>query len=439
MLKSHIRPVASALVLAAMSMTAAAVVSTPAVAQKNEEAPKPPKPSRKAQKDLGEVQKLLGAEDYEGAKAKIAEMEAKGTLTEEDLYYVTNFKLQAGLQLKDDPLVESALEGMVANKYTPASEVPKIQNNLVALALQAENYPKAIERLNQVLETNPNNVEAILNIGRIHYQQGDYANAIASFQRGIETANRNGERPEEDTYKLLAQTAMQAKDNAVLQSAMVGLVTTYPNPTNWRDALVLYRDQQGITDPMILDSYRLQLANNALAGERDYIEMAELAHKRGLPGETKAVIEKGLAENVFEQGKAAANELLNLSKGRAAQDLKDLPGLEKEAQAAKTGDLAAATVGQGWMSHGNYAKAVEFYKLGLEKGVRNPDEANLHYGIALVGAGRPDEAKAAFAAVGGNLKQLADLWAIHAAQKAGGGQPQAADGAAADGAEAGGE
>jgi len=421
MLRSRIRPVASALVLAAMSVTAAAIVSTPAAAQKKEAAPKAPKPSKKAQKDLGEIQKLIGAQDFAGAKAKIAEVEAKGGLTEEDLYFVSNFKLQAALQLKDDAMVESALEAMAANKYTPAAEVPKIQNNLVALALQAENYPKAIERLRGVLAADPNNIEAILNIGRIQYQQGDFPGAIASFQQAIEASGRAGQPAEENTYKLIAQAAMQAKDNAALQSAMTGLVINYPNATNWRDTLVLYRDQPGITDPLILDSYRLQLANNALAGERDYIEMAELALKRGLPGETKTVIEKGLAENVFNQAKAAANELLTLSKTRAAQDLKDLPGLEKEAQAAKTGDLAASTVGQGWMSHGNYAKAVEFYKLGLEKGVKNPAEANLHYGMALVGAGRPEEAKAAFAAVTGNLKPLADLWAIYASQKTGGG------------------
>lgn len=421
MLKSRIRPVASALVLAAMSMTSAAIVTTPAMAQKKEDAPKPPKPSKKGQKDLAEIQKLINGGDFAGAKAKIAEVEAKGELTEEDKFYVANFKVQAGSQLKDDALIESALEMMAASKYTPATELPKIQRNLVALAIQAENYPKAIERSKAVLASNPDDVETILNMGRIYYQQGDFNNAIATFQQAIATGARIGQPADENTYKLIAQAAMQSKNNAALQSAMTALVTNYPNPTNWRDALVLYRDQPGITDPMILDSYRLQLANNALAGERDYIEMAELAAKRGLPAEAKRVLEKGLAANVFVQAKAAANELLTLSRTNTASDLKDLPGLEKEARAAKTGDLAASTVAEGWMSHGDYAKAVEFYKVGLDKGVKNPAEANLRYGMALVGAGRPAEAATAFAAVTGNLKPLADLWAVYAQQQAKGG------------------
>ena len=426
MLKSRIRPMASALVLAAMTMTGAAVVATPAVAQKKDEAPKPPKPSKKAQKDLGEIQKLVQASDFAGAKAKIAEVEAKGGLTEEDMFYVGNFKIQTGLQLKDNALIEAALENMAASKYTPATELPKIQRNLVALAIEAQDFPKAIERSKAVLASNPNDVETVLNMGRIYYQQGDFNNAIAAFQQAAETGNRIGQPAEENTYKLMVQAAMQARNNAALQSSLLALVSNYPNATNWRDTLVLYRDQSGITDPMILDSYRLQAANNALAGERDYIEMAEIAGKRGFPGEAKAILEKGLAANIFVQAKAAANELLGMARTNAAADLRDMPGLEKEARAAKTGDMAAGTVGEGWMSYGNYAKAVEFYKLGLEKGVKNPAEANLRYGMALVGAGRAAEAAPVFASVTGNLKPLADLWAAYAAQKANAGAAGAA-------------
>lgn len=422
MLKSRIRPVASALVLAAMTVTGAAVVATPAVAQKKADAPKPPKPSKNGQKDLAEIQKLVNASDFAGAKAMIAEVEAKGGLTEEDLFYVNNFKLQAASQLQDNALLASALEGMAGNKYTPATEVPKIHSNLVALALQAEDYPKAIKWLEVAHNANPDDVETILNIGKVYYQQGDFNSAIANFQKAVDTSNRLGQRADESVYKLMAQAAMQGKNNAALQSAMATLVTNYPNPTNWRDTLVLYRDQSGITDPMILDSYRLQLAANALAGERDYIEMAELANKRGLPGEAKKVLEKGLAENVFVQAKAAANELLGLVRNSTAADLKDLPGLEKEARNAKTGDLAASTVGEGWLSHGNYAKAVEFYELGLQKGVKDAAETNLRYGIALVGAGRAADALPVFSSVSGKLKPLADLWAVFAQQKAKGAQ-----------------
>lgn len=423
MLKSRIRPVASALVLAAMTMTGAAVVATPAVAQKKkEEAPKAPKPSKAAQKDLAEIQKLVNASDFAGAKAKIAEVEAKGNLTEEDLFYINNFKLQAASQLQDNALLASALEGMAGNKYTPASEVPKVHSNLVALALQAEDYPAAIKWLQVAHNANPDDVETILNIGKVYYQQGDFNNAIANFQKAVDTSNRLGQRADENVFKLMAQAAMQGKNNAALQSAMAALVTNYPNPTNWRDTLVLYRDQPGITDPMILDSYRLQLAANALAGERDFIEMAELANKRGLPAEAKKVLEKGLAENVFVQAKASANELLGLVRNSTAADLRDLPGLEKEARAAKTGDLAASTVGEGWLSHGNYAKAVEFYELGLQKGVKDASETNLRYGIALVGAGRAADALPVFGSVSGKLKPLADLWAVFAQQKAKGAQ-----------------
>lgn len=426
MLKSRIRPVASALALAAMTAAGAAVIAAPAVAAQDKgEAPKPPKPSKKAAKSLSEIQKALGEKDFATVKAKIAELESKGELTEEDMYFISNFKFQAAADTQDNALLEQALEQMAANKYTSSTEVPKIRNNLIALAIQAENYPKAIQRSKEALAADPNNVETMLNMGRIYYQQDDYANAGATFRQAVDTAKRLGQPVEESVYKLIAQSAIQSNDNAAVQSAMLELVRNYPNATNWRDALVLYRSQQGITDPMILDSYRLQWVNNALEGQREYIEMAELAMKRGLPAEAKAVLEKGMAANVFDSAKALANETLTSARTRAAADIKELPSLEAEARSGKTGDLAAATVGQGYLSHGNYAKAVEFYKLGLDKGVKNKDEVTLQYGIALVGAGRAQEALTAFQSVGGNLKPLADLWAAHAENVAQGGAPAA--------------
>jgi len=414
MLKSRIRPFASALVLATMTAAGAAMVATPAVAQKKDEAPKPPKPSRKATKGLGDIQKALGAKDYDTAKAKIAELEAAGDLTEEDLYFVSNFKFQAAAETQDNALLEKALEQMAVNKYTTPTEVPKIRNNLIALAIQAQDYPKAIQRSKEALAADPANVEIMLNMGRIYFQQDDYQNAIASFRQAAEVAKSQGQTVEENVYKLIAQAAIKSENPANIQSAMLDLVRNYPSQTNWRDALVLYRSQPGIGDPQTLDSFRLQWVTNALDGQRDYIEMAELAMKRGLPAEAKAVLEKGAAANVFGSAKALADEMLASARTRTAADLKELPSLEAEARSGKTGDLAASTVGQGYLSHGNYAKAVEFYKLGLDKGVKNKDEATLQYGMALLGAGQAQEALAAFQSVGGNLKPLADLWAAHA-------------------------
>lgn len=416
MMKLRIRSVASALVLSALAFGGAFHVPTAVAAEKAEKkqaAAKQPKPSKKVHKPLVEAQKLVEAKDFANAKTKIAELEAMSDLTEDDRYFIASLKYNTGQGLNDNAMVESALEQMATNSFT--ADKDKIQRALMSLALQQENHPKAIERAKTLLAANPNDASLMMDLGRIYYMTDDYNNALASLKQGIETAKKNGQQPDETSYKLVAQAALQAKNNAEVMSAMKALVSAYPSATNWRDTLVLFRDQAGLTDPIILDSYRLQWVNNALSGERDYIEMAELALKRGLPGEAKAVLEKGTSTNVFAKAKALATELLTTSRNRSAADQKELPALEKEARTAKTGDMAASTVGQAYLSYGNFPKAVEFYKLGLQKGVKNRDEANLQLGMALIGAGQVQEASAAFAEVKGSLKQLADLWAVHAA------------------------
>ncbi|MEX6723164.1 tetratricopeptide repeat protein [Parapedomonas caeni] len=421
-LKMLSRAATSALVLGLLSVGAVAIAVPAVAADKTKEEPKGkvPKASRKAQKPLGEIQKLIGEQKFEEAKPKIAEAEALPDLTADDRYFINNFKYNTALALKDNAMLEQALEAMAISEFTAETDRPKILQNLIALAFQRQDMPKAIEQSKRLLQLAPDNVDARMNLGRVYYNQDDFSNALGAFKEAIATATRLGQPVEESYYKIVAQTALRANNQAELRSAMLELVKAYPSSTNWRDALVLYRDTPGMTDPLILDSYRLQWLNEALVGERDYIEMAEIAlTKRGLPGEAKSVLEKGIANGVFTKAKGVANEMLTQAKGRVGADQKSLPGLEKEARAGKTGDFAASVVGQGYLSYADYAKAIEFYQLALSKGVKNPDEVNLQLGIALVGGGRAAEALPAFANVKGALaRPLADLWAAYATRKA---------------------
>jgi len=149
------------------------------------------------------------------------------------------------------------------------------------------------------------------------------------------------------------------------------------------------------------------------------MEMAELAVKLGSPGEAVAELQKAIGGGAFkiEQNRTSAESRLKQLTALAASDKAGLPAFEKEAMAAKGGE-GDVRLGQAYLSYGEAAKAVEAIQRGIAKGsLRNPDEAQILLGIALLHAGRKDEAIAAFGSPKGadaKLADLAGLWALHA-------------------------
>ena len=104
---------------------------------------------------------------------------------------------------------------------------------------------------------------------------------------------------------------------------------------------------------------------------------------------------------------AQANKAIALDKPFAVQ--------EKQAQASKDGALASQTA-DAYLGAGNYAKAIEYYNLALQKGGPiNADEVNTHLGIAMALSGDKAGAKAKFAAVATAPRtDIANLWTTYA-------------------------
>jgi len=76
--------------------------------------------------------------------------------------------------------------------------------------------------------------------------------------------------------------------------------------------------------------------------------------------------------------------------------------------------------GDAFLSYGESAKAIDLYKIALNKpGVDKPVVLT-RLGIAQVDAGDYAGAQATFAQVEGPRKPMAELWSLYAAQKAAG-------------------
>lgn len=403
---------ASAMALAAMLMVA---MPQAAMAQKKgkEAAAQSFKFSKPVQSLLAQAQKAQQAGDSAGALALLQQAEALPSKNVDDVYMINMMTLNSAIQLKDNALIEKALEGALASGRLNQEDEIKFRRNLGAMALQRNDTNKAVAEFEKLLAITPNDADMMVEVAELQRRQGLNPKAIQTLNQAIAIKGQGGQKADESWYRRALAIAYDAKLPAETVATSEALVRAYPNATNWRDTLIIYRDNARLDDQGNLDVLRLMRQNAALAGERDYAEYAETAAIRGLPGEAKAVLDEGVAKGALQAGKPLVKELLASVNPKIASDRATLPGLEKESATAKNGRMALATA-DAHLGYGNYAKAADLYKLALEKGSVDPAVANMRLGLALAKTGNKEGAATAFKAVSGaprdQLARFYEIW-----------------------------
>ena len=388
---------ASAVALAATLLTAAPHA---AQAQKKEEAKAAPalKLSKPVQSLAAQAQKLQQEGNHAGAIELLKQADAIEKKNADDNYIISMLRLNSAISLQDNALIEQSLEGALASGKLSLEDQAKFRRNLGSMALQRKDYAKAQAEFEKLIQMNPNDPGVLVEIAELQRRQGQNQKAIATLQQGIATQEKAGTKADEGWYRRALAIAYDSKLPAEVTSTSQALVKAYPNATNWRDVLVIYRDTTRFDDQGNLDILRLMRANGALAGERDYAEYAETASLRGYPGEAKAVIEEGIAKGALKQTTPFVKEVLAAVNPKIAGDKASLPGLEKEAKAAANGRAALGTA-DAYLGYGQYAKAAELYKVALAKGSVDAATVNTRLGFALGKSGDKAGGEAALQAV----------------------------------------
>ena len=153
------------------------------------------------------------------------------------------------------------------------------------------------------------------------------------------------------------------------------------------------------------------------------MEMAQLALQADLPSEAKQVVDKGFASGALGTGaEAERHKRLRDLVDQAARRRRLQRAAEEETKAlpAKSGDALVA-VGMNQVYSGQAAKGVQLMQQGIAKGgLKRPEDAKLHLGIAQLIAGDKAKAQATFKTVQGadGTADLARLWMLHARRSA---------------------
>jgi len=386
------------------------------------------KEENKVSKDL--AKQLKAAQDsmqakppkYADALAKLKEAEANPKKTPYDQHVINVLAGSAYARTNDYPDAEKAFEAQANDGFTEQAELPRIVKAVAQINYQLKNYDKAIEFGNRAIKGGYGDEEVNVIVGQSYYLKGDYKGTLKFFQPVVDADIKAGRTPKDQSLQLIMSSCVKIEDADCTTHALEKLVAYYPKPDYWKDLLYTLQQDRSQTqsDKNTLQLFRLMSEVDVLSRADDYTEMAQLAMEQGSPGEAQHILEKGFQKGIFadQRTKDKNQRLLDQAKKAAAADEASLPKIEKDAEAAPTGDKDVG-VGLAYLGYQQYDKASDLLSKGLTKGgVKSEPEARLLLGIAQLKAGHKDDAVKSFHAVKGDpaLERLANLWSLHAKQ-----------------------
>ena len=412
--------------LATLVLGLAVVATTSFVPGKPATAADEKKPS--VSKDLAKT--LKAAQDSLQAKppkladaiAKLKEADANPKKTPYDEHVINVLLGTAYARQNDLADAEKPFEAQVSDGFTEQSDLPRIIKAVAQISYTLKNYDKAIEFGNRAIKGGFGDDEVNVIVGQSYYLKGDYKGTLKFIEPIVDNDIKAGKTPKDQQLQLVMSACVKTDDAVCTTKALEKLVAYYPKPDYWKDLLYTLQQDRSQTqsDKNTLQLYRLMYEVDVLARGDDYTEMAQLAMEQGSPGEAQHVLEKGFQKGIFadQRTKDKNQRLLDQAKKAAAADEASLPKIEKDAEAAPTGDKDVG-VGLAYLGYQQYDKACDLLSKGLAKGgVKSEPEARLLLGIAQLKAGHKDDAVKSFHAVKGDpaLERLANLWSLHAKQ-----------------------
>lgn len=399
--------------------TGTVMTSAPALAAKEEKAPKADY-SKSFLAVAANLEKTNKAKDYEGLKAAI-DKAAPAASTPDDQFLINFYRYQLSAATNDQALQKQAVEGMLASGKTPADLTPTLRTIAGQFALQAGDAEGAISQLEQAGAGLSPDARYLLaeayfsqavkvGGGRATPQtQPLFAKGLASLKGAIEGNKAAGKPVPASWYARGAEVGRVIGSADAASFALEG-VKNGSSPQAWEVLLSAFQDSnRNLSRAENLDVMRLKSSTKSLRSAAEYAEYVDAASKSGLVGEVKAVIDQGRSAGVLNSSNLA--DYYSQANAAIASDKASLPNAAAQAAKSPNGKIAAATA-DAYLGYGDYAKAVELYRLALQKGGVTADEVNTRLGIALARSGDKAGAKAAFGAVTtpGARKQIAEYW-----------------------------
>ncbi len=386
-------PIALAALVLALGTVSISVLPSSAQAQTAEE-----KEKERAKKEVirpewskpyTEIQKLLNEKQYAVALEKLKFFETSEKKTSYEEFLVSRTRAAIASAMGDNVLLAKCFEELIASEFLPPEEKIRFIEGLAGIFYNLKDYKQSQIWTKRFLASDPNHTGMQDLLVQNYYLVDDFTNALKEVKTQITADEKAGKAPDEKRLRLMHGSSMKVKDIESSTHALELLVKYHPNKDYWADLMYRLISRQGFSDRMRLDWYRIMFAIDNLEDDAQFMEMAETALLAGLPLEAKNIVDAAYKAGYFGKGKNVVKHKLLQDKAnkQAADDAKSLDAGEASAKAAKTG-LAMVNMGYNFVTYGQYDRGIALIEAGLAKGgLKYPEEAKLHLGIAYHKAG----------------------------------------------------
>jgi Tfp pilus assembly protein PilF len=361
---------------------------------------------------LTAAQELIKARKFRDALERLREADAITAKTAYETSAVEQLRLIAANGAGEPALAAKAYEGLAATGKAAQGDRIRYLQAIAVGFYQAKDYGAASQWGARYRSEGGADPQLRLLVAQAAYLAGDHAGAV----KAVRDLAQGGAIPPEGALQLAADSYQKLGDAANAQVALEQLAAAYPKPEYWAELLRRISSRPGFADRLGLEVGRLRLALGGLGSAEQIVEQAELAVQGGLPGEAEAVLGQGFSTGLLGSGPEAERHrrLKDLVARAASEDRKTLPRLEQEAATAKDGNGLVAA-GLAYLGYGQADKAVALIRQGIAKGgLKHPDDARLHLGLAQIKAGDKAGAQDSLQAVRGSdgAADIARLWLL---------------------------
>ena len=284
------------------------------------------------------------------------------------------------------------------NYGAAATELERVgapASQLAPLYYQARQYDKAIATARKSGQTTI--------IAQSYLQQGKPAEAAKIYQ-GMVNSNPNNV----NALQNLAAAQSKMGDKKGSLATIQKLIRLDPTPARWR-ALLVDMKSGSLSRDAKLGVYHLMRETGNLTTAADVQEFAKLAIVAGQSGVAADAVKAASASGVLPAGDPTTAKLVEAATKRQAAALAAAPAGAKSPATA----LAA---GNAYLGAGQYPQAIAAFTTA-QKGP-NAGEAALFKGIAQVRSGQTAAARQTFKSVpAGSNTEVAGLWDLYASTK----------------------
>jgi tetratricopeptide (TPR) repeat protein len=413
---TRLKSIAIAISLAVGTVGASSVF-VPEVVQAAEAAK--PKLSKAVAVPLQKAQKAMSEKNFDEALAELKKAQAVEKRAPHEDYQIDEFLGYIYIQQKNYAEAAKVYERMIDSGLMPEDQVPERTKAVAQIYFQEKQYQKSADWAKKWIDANGFNEDMGVLLGQAYYLLENHKASADTMTQVIEHLEKQGQTPKENYFQIVLSSYARMDDRPNIENSLKRIVRYYPKPNYWENLLDSYR-RKSTSDRVTFGFYRLMDEVGVLKDKADYMEMAQLGIEMGVPGESQAIVEKGMQNGVLKSDDKAEQgrfeRLLAAAKKQADADRASLDQQAAEAEKASQGQRDVG-MGEAYLSYGQYDKAIAAMERGIKKGgVTDIDEAHISLGIAYLEKGDKERARQAFKSVKPDSKwaTLAELWDIYA-------------------------